>query len=341
MEQADIIIYHSRDLDGLASGAVLIDSLDKEKTAKAIGYHYGEPFDSRKCKSKRVVMADVSMEMKKMLSIAKMSKEFIWMDHHKSAHEEFLNFCEEEKLQVLNFQFNGWIDLYAVKKDGKLLMEYYYSSKLAACEIALAVMGEEHSFLIGDRDGSEAIHLLGQYDTWRNTEGKQLMLDKDWDRVVLPFQYGMRLHKDVWDVLEALREIGSYSTGNVISRKITEGKAIIEFQKVINAKNMAFVFPVAFRLEDKVINGIALNGGPFNSQTFESIWDPEKYDFMMPFAFQGIMWNFSLYTTKEDVDILAVAKIYGGGGHKQACGFQVLADKVSIDRKGNILIDDK
>jgi nanoRNase/pAp phosphatase (c-di-AMP/oligoRNAs hydrolase) len=44
---------------------------------------------------------------------------------------------------------------------------------------------------------------------------------------------------------------------------------------------------------------------------------------MMPFQFNGKLWTVSLYTTKEHIDVSQIAKKRGGGGHKQAAGFQV------------------
>ena len=41
----------------------------------------------------------------------------------------------------------------------------------------------------------------------------------------------------------------------------------------------------------------------------------------MPFYFNGREWVYSLYTTKK-IDCSQIAKWYGGGGHKQAAGFQ-------------------
>jgi nanoRNase/pAp phosphatase (c-di-AMP/oligoRNAs hydrolase) len=44
---------------------------------------------------------------------------------------------------------------------------------------------------------------------------------------------------------------------------------------------------------------------------------------MMPFRYNGKFWVISLYTTKDNVDCSVLAKNRGGGGHKQAAGFQV------------------
>jgi oligoribonuclease NrnB/cAMP/cGMP phosphodiesterase (DHH superfamily) len=68
---------------------------------------------------------------------------------------------------------------------------------------------------------------------------------------------------------------------------------------------------------------IALNGGGFSSNAFKSVYDPYKHDIMMPFRFNGTLWTFSIYTTKDDIDCSALAKEMGGGGHRKAAGFEM------------------
>lgn len=64
---------------------------------------------------------------------------------------------------------------------------------------------------------------------------------------------------------------------------------------------------------------ICCNAGSVSSQLFDSI--KEDYDLMIPFVFDGKQWTVSLYT-KKDIDCSEIARKYGGGGHKQAAGFQ-------------------
>ena len=64
---------------------------------------------------------------------------------------------------------------------------------------------------------------------------------------------------------------------------------------------------------------ICCNAGSVSSQLFDSV--KEDYDLMIPFVFDGKQWTVSLYT-KKDIDCAEIAKKYGGGGHKQAAGFQ-------------------
>ena len=94
---------------------------------------------------------------------------------------------------------------------------------------------------------------------------------------------------------------------------------------------------------------IAVNLGHTNSKVFDSVWRKgcgcgqsrftamidengrcrvcemlvEPYDLMIAFCRRkDKLWNVSLYSTKTDVDCGAIAKSFGGGGHKGAAGFQ-------------------
>lgn len=75
----------------------------------------------------------------------------------------------------------------------------------------------------------------------------------------------------------------------------------------------------AFFTEFEGYKAIACNAGSVSSQLFDTVM--EDYDIMLPFCFDGKQWTVSVYT-KKDIDCSEIAKKYGGGGHKQAAGFQ-------------------
>lgn len=61
----------------------------------------------------------------------------------------------------------------------------------------------------------------------------------------------------------------------------------------------------------------------FSSQFFEGMFDPEKHDVMCAYAhMKDGRWKVGLYSTKPGIDCGAIAKSFGGGGHKGAAGFQ-------------------
>ena len=69
---------------------------------------------------------------------------------------------------------------------------------------------------------------------------------------------------------------------------------------------------------------LSMNTLDFNSTTFESVWDPNKYDLMLPFAVKSNgKVRCSLYTTKPEINCGEIAKALGGGGHRQAAGFEL------------------
>ncbi len=71
------------------------------------------------------------------------------------------------------------------------------------------------------------------------------------------------------------------------------------------------------------------------SQSFDSVYDPEKHDMMIAITVnKNKKYDISLYGTKPEYDLSLIAKKYGGGGHNSACGFS--AD--SIFFKGNELL---
>lgn len=153
-----IIIYHSRDVDGFASGAIC---KRKYPDATLIGYDYGQPFPWDKISPEEdVIMIDVSLPMDDMLKLARhIEGKFTWVDHHISAINEFNNF---------KIDGPGWIT--AVLENG-----------IAACELAW-------KYLFPEEPMPEAILLLGEYDTWRNQNKKK------WDEEILPFQFGLRMY---------------------------------------------------------------------------------------------------------------------------------------------------
>lgn len=277
-----ICIYHSRDLDGYTSGAIV---KRKFPDAIMIGHDYGKPLVLPEYHPEPIIMVDVSEPMPKMLEIAKLCNyNFTWIDHHKSAIKEFNDFVG-----------NGESFCKAVLQDGK-----------AACEIAW-------EYLFPDEDMPLAVQLLGEYDTWRNQNIKK------WEERILPFQFGMRMECSSPETFP-VSYFSDNSPDGVwpIQCVINNGKTILKYQSQVNEK----ACHGAFEFEFEGLRAICLNGGGFNSDVFKSVYNPEKHDIMMPFCFNGKFWTISLYTTHDHIDCSVIAKLKGGGGHKKAAGFQ-------------------
>lgn len=318
-----IAIYHSRDLDGIASGRII---KEKYPEATLVGYHYGEQFDIELPTEDKsgwliingtsilvtpdthIIMADVSLPMEKMEILFK-NFFFRWMDHHASAIKDFEDYFGL-KAEVMRIDERG---AYTTHLDlGEAVACHqglaYLIDGTAGCVITYgALFGEAVPM---------GIDLLGDYDVWNQHSG--------WEGV-MNFQYGMRGHSVEnfpWESMFILDEI----------EKIKEkGKIILEYQREQDKRGARKAFEVDF----DGLRAIALNTPRTSSDTLASVYDPDKHDLMILFSYDG-SWSYSLRTTKE-IDCSAIAKKYGGGGHKKAAGFK--SDFNLFDmRNGNIKI---
>lgn len=272
-------IYHSKDLDGFTSAAIF---KLKFPDIELIGYDYGDNFDF-KIEKEPVIIADVSFPIRTMIKFALASDfNLTWIDHHVSAIKEYNDFINDDN-------------------------ESYCTAVL---EIGIAACEGTWKYLFPNKKLPEAVLLLGEYDTWRNS-------DKDrWNNKILPFQYGMRL---ICNKPEKF-PVELFENNNLIDKIIEDGKIILKYQDSVNQK---LCKSSSFEADFQGKKAICLNGGGFNSDVFKSVYDEDKHDVMLPFIFDGKKWNFSIYTTKNDIDCSVIAKKLGGGGHKQAAGFSV------------------
>lgn len=188
-------IYHSRDLDGYCSAAIV---KRKYPDTEFIGYDYGQPFPWERIGNEIVIMIDVSLPMEDMRKLSGLcGGQFTWIDHHISAINEFRNLVDR-------FSIN------AILQNG-----------IAACEIAW-------KYFFSAKKMPLTVQLLGEYDTWRNADQAR------WENIILPFQYGMRhicnsletFPMDLLLYIEFDKKIGGI---------IETGRTILEYQKQQNA----------------------------------------------------------------------------------------------------------
>lgn len=287
-----VCIYHSRDCDGYASGAIVKYWHDKvndypDNVGKGeltlIGYDYKEPIPYDKIpKGEPIIMVDVSLDMPDMCELANYSgNQLTWIDHHISAINDYKNFVG----------------------DGESFLKPVLENGISACE-------GTWNYLFPVRKMPEAIHLLGEYDTWRNKDKER------WENIILPFQFGMRLYCNSAETFPVhLFDNNQHDIDTIIKH----GNVVLQYQRQVNEIQCK----KAFEFDFHGLRAICLNGGGFNSDVFKSVYDGDKHDIMMPFQFSGKFWNFSIYSVKPEIDCSVIAKKHGGGGHAGASGFQI------------------
>ena len=277
------IIYHSRDLDGWCSAAILFK---KFYNAKLYPYDYGDKFDFKILQDNfPTIIVDICFDMPIMLEIARLSRwNLTWIDHHISAIKKYYDYT----------------------KNSETFMHTVLNDKLAACELTYKFCYQKEAI-------PASVLWLGMYDSWRNND-KQL-----WDNYIMPFQYGMRAICNSPETFPAyFLENTDYAEKKAFEI-LQYGKWVIKYQDLINITRCKYAYEITF----ENYKAICLNSTIINSQVFESIWDDTKYDIMIAYNFSGTNWTVSLYTTKPDIDVSELARKYGGGGHCGAAGFQL------------------
>jgi len=143
-------IYHSRDLDGIASGRII---KEKYPHATLVGYHYDEQFDIYDDRlvingveypttpDTHIIMADVSLPMEKMELLFN-NFFFRWIDH------KFNGFREHFDMSVRKLKLGEAIGV------GQGLA--YLSRKTASCVLTYGALFDDNV--------PDAIHLIGDHE---------------------------------------------------------------------------------------------------------------------------------------------------------------------------------
>jgi len=149
-----LCIYHSRDLDGWMSAAIVkhIYGLDADEL---LGWDYGDPIPE--IGDVKVIMVDISFLPEQMLEIAKRNGwRLLWIDHHISAIKAFNEFIGQ----------------------GETFCNAVLDTNKAACELTW-------EYFFPDQKMPEIVRLLGRYDCFGHK-------GTDEERKVLIFQYAAR-----------------------------------------------------------------------------------------------------------------------------------------------------
>lgn len=284
-----ICIYHSSDLDGKCSGAIIFHAHGGEIDLH--GMDYGDPVPWSSLENREVVLVDFSFqpfdEMRKLQNI---TSKLTWLDHHKSALSDAESF---------HFTCHGYKPDNVEWAGCELAWRHYYTRLLELFPSPLPM--------------PLAVHWLGRYDVWKHEDKPD----------ILAFQAGMKTYEthptaDIWPML--FRGNNAIDGPDFLYEVVRRGEVVQASMKFANedmAKKLCF---------ETTLDGlrlIAANRGPTGSMFFKSVWDPQKYDAMCAFYLRPDgQWSISLYSDKEAVDVSMVAKGRGGGGHKGAAGFQ-------------------
>ena len=277
-----ICIYHSRDLDGWCSAAIVVKWFRtlsfRNDNLTMIGWDYGQHIPNIP-KNEEVILVDISLPVETMALLTK-ENNLVWIDHHISAIKEMTD---------NNIDPHGQRD-----------------PKFSACELSWM-------YLFGTKL-PEFVRLLGRYDCFghKGTEEEQQVLE---------FQYAARAYyksyEDCYQALENADIDKLLETGKSIYKYLCT-EAVQDYSKTfpieIFNKEQVSGEPDKYRF-------LAINRQRFNCINFGIDYHKDGYDGFACFHYADNKWNWSLYNDNGKVDCSKLAKQRGGGGHKGAAGF--------------------
>jgi oligoribonuclease NrnB/cAMP/cGMP phosphodiesterase (DHH superfamily) len=139
-----VCIYHSIDLDGWMSAAIVKHWFNQQKvpnkqgedcnTLNFIGYNYGQPIPDLS-EYDKVIMCDVSFPKEEMSKLSDPLGRLIWIDHHKSA----------------------------ILENAALECKGYRDVEFSACELTW-------KYFFPNEEMPEIVRLLGMYDSFRHKQ---------------------------------------------------------------------------------------------------------------------------------------------------------------------------
>ena len=280
-----ICIYHSRDLDGWMSGAIV---KMKFPDVELIGWDYGNAIPDIN-EDSHVVMADISFPPDYMFDLDMRQSSLTWIDHHVSAIKGMADFYKQQKCVH---------DTLGLR-----------DSRYAACELTW-------KYFYPNEPMPEIIRLLGRYDCFGHKGTAE-------EQKVLEFQYGARQAilnvDDAYKYLLIARGRGDWGFDDEVCAGIYEqGKAIYKYV----CSEAQGIYKRVFTIVLDGYKFACVNQERFNPINFGIDYHLDGYDGFACFWYANGLFNYSLYNDNGNVDCSVIAKNRGGGGHKGASGFR-------------------
>lgn len=297
-------VFHHNDADGICATAVILRHLEQEPeppSCEFIPIDYTDDFPINAIKKDECVwIVDFSIPVEDMKRLIKVTRDIIWIDHHVSAIEKYVDFNREY------FERNGEIPIDGIR-----------TGAYSGCELTWLFLDGRgcHNRYAGDNpkidesafDGCPRyIQLTGDRDTWTYKFGAQSRALHE----MFKFNGEPGPEHPWWEII---------SDDEALEEQIDLGIKMIAHSAGIYK---GIIDKMAYETEWEGHRILVCNSPIFSSELFGDRID--DYPFVAVYCHTGRNWRTSLYSTKMDVRHLA--EKHGGGGHPRACGF--VADDV-------------
>jgi oligoribonuclease NrnB/cAMP/cGMP phosphodiesterase (DHH superfamily) len=294
----DFVFYHDHCTDGYGAAWAAWSSLGDKAEYVPVRYDQVKTLNDLGNLTKNpltaestVYVLDFSFPLEVMDELARLCKHVVWLDHHKTAFEMLLGQVTTERFTLINEKQTYILDN---SMSGALLAWHYFNPNTTPEEVPYII---QH---IDDRDrwqfklpASKAVH------TWLATH-KPWSFEKFSDLV-----WNFEMLSDYRDTAVAV--------GNaILSSQEQQTKSLAhKYRKCNVAGNQGF----------------AVNSSVYASELGHELANASGTFGMVYFVDSGNRIGVSLRSNGE-YDVSAIAKQFGGGGHRNAAGFSTTFEQL-------------
>lgn len=320
------VIHHSADFDGIFCREIARKFLG-DTDVEYIGWNFGDPPVSPTAACDRVYILDLPCDQPLGLKVDEVwpgCANLVWIDHHKTS-------IETHPTDIPGYRIDGvaacrlawqWFLLHSQWDQRELHPPYDLPSK--------------QDFV--DRKVIEplAVRLAGEYDVWdkRDPDAELFqhglrsreLTDRDWQ--ILLRTGDKKSISEVELMMNAghpfeLRPDGTVDDSISTVKGLLRGGQVLQYART--KENESIIKELGFTFQWEGLTWLACNHARYNSLLFTAGLRP-VHDACFGFKFVDgeKPWSISLYHApgNEHHDLSLIAKKYGGGGHRGACGFQ-------------------
>ena len=319
--------------------------------------------DAFDVKGRDVYVCDFSFKPTLMKKVIDLSNQVFWLDHHVSAIKDILESPWYQRMLTEATKSGAPIKLAGIQCERE---DVPYSGAYLTwawlfnnCDAGLAITVFQDEETKKWRREVDVVEIPG--DPGLMTESTPLISEAwikcpqfikniaaydtfqfgfvKWQEAVIQ-QFGMKAvglnfdSDEAWEALLADPEKDELVAYDVFSKKqhISEaieanGKAVFDYNNLYQyPKINAAAYPVKMKVNGKNLRGLALNVNGYNSEVFDSVYNPEKTDFFIEYYYNKDHWSYSVYVPQDKlgkvsaVDVVRSFDPEKGGGHTGSAG---------------------
>lgn len=293
------IIYHANCLDGLTAAAVAYTAFEDNADYHAMQYGDKLPDISD---GSIVYFVDFSLKLEELKELASRMHAVVVLDHHKTAQKELENVNE----------------LYELCSDIEDIKNMPNGSLLAHFDMNKSGAGIAYQFFCGlDRNSpieDNMVRLVQDRDIWKWEFGEDTR----------------KFNAYLWTVSKtpkAFAEIMRNSSNSTTMKQMLRFGEMLLIGEKLNIESLA---KKPFEVTINGIVGIAASAAILQSEVCAKLLkDNPQYSYACCMYAKGDNMHYSL-RSEGDFDVSEIAKVFGGGGHRNAAGFTRPRGKVEV-----------